>query len=106
VFQYLAFVPGQSYHIFLDAGRPYFLGDVGYSYKKDWKGQVFALECTDGNNSSVPIAIDIYGTESADNYTHFLEAVKRVHGGAMGDLLNHTAAVVCTDRHTSFAPAL
>jgi hypothetical protein len=45
-------------------------------------------------------------TYFGDNYTHFMEAVKRVHYGAMGALLNHRGAVVCTDRHLSFPPAM
>jgi hypothetical protein len=106
VFMHLVFIPGQSYNIVKHSGRPYFSKDAGFSKKKGWHGQLFAFECSDGNNSSIPIAIGIYATESGDNYIHFMEAVKRVHDGAMGALLNHTAAVVCTDRHTSFAPAL
>jgi hypothetical protein len=70
------------------------------------KSVCFVLETSCGNRTSIPIAVGVFSVESAENYTHFLEVVKCLREGALGYWLNSTRAVVCTDRHQAFAPAM
>jgi hypothetical protein len=105
-FQSLVLIPAQSLHIVRSSGRWYYGLDTCFSRKKNNKCQVYVFETTDGNNVSVPLAIDIFATESAANYISFITAIKSLGGGEMGRLIDDPNCVVCTDRHLSISPAL
>jgi hypothetical protein len=49
--------------------------DAAFLKEKNSKCQVFIFEITDGNNNIVPLAIGIFHTESAENYTYFVTAL-------------------------------
>jgi hypothetical protein len=80
--------------------------DAGFSHVKGWRGQIFVLEMTDGDYKNMPVAIGLYGVESAANYIDFIQQIMRIGDGEMGKLLNSPDVTIFTDRHASFKPAL
>lgn len=105
-FQHVVLVPGQAFFIVQHSARTYFSMDAGFTRHQNWKGQLFILTTTDGNNVNIPIAVGIYGVESEVNYSYFLLTIKSLGNGTMGRMLDRPEVVLCTDRHTSFAPAI
>jgi hypothetical protein len=105
-FTCLVLVPAQAFDIVRNSARTYFALDAGFSLYKAWKGLIFVLVWSDGNNCNIPIAIGIYNSESFLNYSHFLKTIMSAGNGDLGSLMNRPFTVVCTDRARAFEPAM
>jgi hypothetical protein len=84
----------------------YYCLDSGHSLCKHWKTKVFIFEITDGNNKIMPIAMGLFPEESSANLTSFMKAIMGINGGALGELINRTTSVICTDRAKCMRPVM
>jgi hypothetical protein len=105
-FESLIFVPPQSFDIVKYSAVSYYCLDSGHSLCKHWKTKVFIFEITDGNNQIMPIAMGLFPSESSPNLTRFMKAIMGINGGALGELINRTTSVICTDRAKCMRPIM
>ncbi|KAJ9565430.1 hypothetical protein OSB04_001396 [Centaurea solstitialis] len=74
---------GVSIHTFLENLRPVLIIDVAH-LKGEYLGSMFLVVGMDGNNNIVPVALGVCRSETADEWTWFLNTLKTCIGEPSG----------------------